>query len=206
VITGWSVVSLADFVEQVVARCGSARPAVVALNGHSSSGKTTLSGRLAAALPESEVLHTDDLAWHQGVFGWDSLLLTDVLPVVRAGGPLDYRPPQWVARQRSGSVQLRGALQYLVVEGVGASQPSVRDALDVVIWVETEEPTRCARDVIRVEEHGEMSVENYRSWMAEENAYVVAERPWGGADWIVYGGTAIDHDPETEIVVARLDG
>jgi uridine kinase len=204
VISGWAVLPLTDFVAQVVDRCGSARPAVVALNGHSSSGKTTLSARLSAALPGSDVLHTDDLAWHHGVFAWDTLLLADVLPVVRSGEPLDYRPPQWIARQRSGSVRLPGDLQYLVVEGVGASQRSVRDAFDAVIWVETEEVTRLARDVVRVEENGEMSVADFHSWMAEENAYVVAERPWESADWVVYGGTAISHDPETDVVVARL--
>ena len=122
------------------------RPAIVAVNGHSSSGKTTLAGRLAAALPAAAVLHTDDLAWHQGVFAWDELLLDDVLPVVRAGEPLDYRPPAWEARSRPGSITLPGGLAFLIVEGVGASQASVRAAYDVVIWVETDEPTRLARD------------------------------------------------------------
>ena len=74
------------------------RTAVVAVDGHSSSGKSTFGQRLAAALPNAGLLHTDDLAWHQGVFTWDTLLLDDVLPVVRRGEPLDYRPPQWLAR------------------------------------------------------------------------------------------------------------
>ena len=74
------------------------------------------------------MLHTDDLAWHQGVFAWDVLLLEDVLPVVRSGVPLEYRPPQWVARSRAGSITLPGDLEFLLVEGVGASQPSLRSA------------------------------------------------------------------------------
>ena len=104
----------------------------------------------AAALPAAAVLHTDDLAWHHGVFAWDELLLDAVLPVVRAGEPLDYRPPAWQARSRPGSITLPGGLAFLVIEGVGASQASVRAAYDVVIWVETDEPTRLARDLPRL--------------------------------------------------------
>ncbi len=46
----WQVVSLDDLARLVIERCEPARPAVVAVNGHSSSGKTTLAGRLAAGL------------------------------------------------------------------------------------------------------------------------------------------------------------
>ena len=200
-IFAWRVVGLDELARLVVERCGPSRPAIVAVNGHSSSGKTTLAERLAATLPNAAVLHTDDLAWHQGVFAWDALLVEKVLPVVRSGAPLDYRPPQWVARGRTDSIRLRRSLQWLVVEGVGASQASVRGELDAVLWVETEEMTRLGRDVVRVEENREMSVADFHSWMAEENAYVVAERPWEHADLVVYGGLTVEHDRDTEVVL-----
>ena len=76
---------------------GPARPAIVAVNGNSSSGKTSLSRRVAGVLPQCAVLHTDDLAWHHGVFSWDELLINDVLPALRDGRALDYRPPAWIA-------------------------------------------------------------------------------------------------------------
>jgi hypothetical protein len=183
-----------------VERCGSARPAVVAVDGHGSSGKTSLAERLMSRLPSAAVLHTDDLAWQQGVFTWDGLLRDSVLPVVRAGEPLDYQPPQWQARSRTGSITLPGSLAYLLVEGVGASQPSIRDQFDLVLWVETDEPTRLARDLHRLAA-GEMSPEDYASWMAEENAYTTRERPWEHADLIVYGGDSIGYDPGQEIVL-----
>ena len=88
-ICPWQVVPFAELAGLVVHRAGAARPALVAVDGHSSSGKSTLAARLAATLPDADVLHTDDLAWHHGVFAWDLLLLGDVLPVVRAGAPLD---------------------------------------------------------------------------------------------------------------------
>jgi hypothetical protein len=36
--------------------------------------------------------------------------------------------------------------------------------------------------------------------MAEENAYMAAERPWEHADLIVDGSSSIEHDPETGIL------
>ena len=198
----WSVVPVHELTDRVRRAVGTARPAVVAVDGHSSSGKSSLAPRLGAALPRAAVLHTDDLAWHHGVLSWDTLLLEHVLPDVRAGRPVRYRPPGWVARGREGAVELPGDLQLLLVEGVGASQPSLAGVLDLVLWVETDEPTRLARDQERVVGAGEMSLDDYASWMAEENAYVTASRPWEHATFLLNGSGLPPHDRGTEVVVA----
>jgi uridine kinase len=177
---------------------GPARPAIVAINGHSSSGKANLSRRLADALPQCSVLHTDDIAWHHGVFSWDELLINNVLPVVRDRRALNYRPPAWVARDRDGAITLDGDRDFVIIEGVGASQASMRAQLDVSIWVETPQSVRDSRDTARLAA-GEMSATSYASWIAEENAYVAFELPWQHADLIVDGSGSLDHDQETEI-------
>ena len=123
-----------------------------------------------------------------------------MLPAVRAGEPLDYQPPQWQARGRTDSITLPGGLAFLFVEGVGASQASLRDGYDLVFWVETEEPTRSARDLVRLAA-GEMSAGGFERWMTEENAYTTRERPWEHADLLVYGGESIPYDRETEVVL-----
>jgi hypothetical protein len=202
---GWRVVPFAEMVDRVAAAGPDRRPALVAVNGHSSSGKTTLSRRLGDAVADAAVLHTDDLAWHHGVFSWDELLRDGVLPVVRDRKPLDYRPPQWQARGRTDSITLPGELAVLFVEGVGASQSSLRAEYDLVIWVESEEPTRFARDRVRLAA-GEMSEDDFTSWMAEEYGYTTRERPWEHADLLVYGGESIAYDRETEVVVADWSG
>jgi hypothetical protein len=79
----------------------------------------------------------------------------------------------------------------------------VLDLMDLVIWVETDEPTRLARDVVRVLENGEMSPQDYAFWMAEENAYVTAARPWEQATFVLDGSGQIPHDPDTEVVLAH---
>lgn len=198
---GWRVSSLSDLVDTITERAGSGRPGVVALNGHSSSGKTTLAGRLAEALPNADVLHSDDLAWHQGVFGWYPLLIEDVLPIVRSRTPVDYRPPQWIARDRSGSVRLRGSLDFLIVEGVGSNHPDVRHELDFAIWVETDEPTRSARTHARIAA-GEDTASGAQRWMVEENDYVGEAQPWSDADLLVEGGDSIPYDRNDQVVVS----
>ena len=171
----------------------------MAINGHSSSGKSSLSRRLAETLPDCSVLHTDDLAWHHGVFSWDELLISDVLPALRTGRALQYRPPGWISRGREGAISIENDRNFVIIEGVGSSQESVRPELDVIIWVETPQSVRESRDAARVAA-GEISASSYANWMAEENAYMAAERPWEHADLIVDGGGSLAHDQE--IVVA----
>ena len=53
------------------AACG--RPVVLAVDGRSNSGKTTLAARIGEAIPGSAVVHTDDIAWAHSRFGWADL-------------------------------------------------------------------------------------------------------------------------------------
>jgi len=71
VLGPWRVVSLASFVELVLdaVRATGARPPVVAVDGRSSSGKTTLARRLEQAVPGATTVHTDDVAWWHSCFG-----------------------------------------------------------------------------------------------------------------------------------------
>ena len=39
------------------------RPVVLAVDGRSNSGKTTLAGRIVPAVPGAVAIHTDDIAW-----------------------------------------------------------------------------------------------------------------------------------------------
>ena len=162
------------------------RPLLVAVNGPSSSGKSSLTDRLAAALPRAAVVHTDDLAWHHGVLTWDGLLVDGVLAPVRAGRAVAFRPPAWNRRDRPGAVEVPAGIDYLLVEGVGVGRASLHEAFDVHLWVETPREIRLARDAVRVAA-GEMAPADYTAWMAEEEAHFAGDRPWERADLVVEG-------------------
>jgi uridine kinase len=46
----------------------SGRPVVLAVDGRSSSGKTTLASMICEATEHAVVVHTDDIAWYHAVF------------------------------------------------------------------------------------------------------------------------------------------
>jgi hypothetical protein len=63
----WRVAPLTTVIEALIRsgpdRLVSGRPAVLAVDGRSNAGKTTLAGRICAVVPGSAVVHTDDIAW-----------------------------------------------------------------------------------------------------------------------------------------------
>jgi hypothetical protein len=63
------------------------RPVILAVDGRSNNGKTTLAARIAAAVPGSAVVHTDDIAWQHSRFGWADLLIGGILEPVTGAGP-----------------------------------------------------------------------------------------------------------------------
>ena len=65
----------------------------------------------------------------------------------------------------------------------------------MIIWVETPLSVRESREAARVAA-GEISATSYANWMAEESAYMTAERPWEHADLIVDGRGSLTHDQE----------
>jgi energy-coupling factor transporter ATP-binding protein EcfA2 len=203
----WQVLGIEELAALLADRARRGRHPVrlVAVDGHSASGKTTLAGRLAAALPHAAVLHSDDLAWHHSLFDWRPLLVDGVLRPLWAGQVVDYRPPPWVERGRAGSIQLPAGTETVVLEGVGASRRVLLDLVDTAVWVETDEPERARRDEERIAA-GEVTREVYESWMAVENPFLAADQPWLRADAIVAGNSPLPHDPLTQVVVSARPG
>ena len=97
-------------------------PVVLAVDGRSSSGKSTLASRLADAVAGSAVVHTDDVAWQHSRFGWTDLLTGSILIPARAGQPVMFRP-----RRRGGtSMTARARSGYRRAARCSSSRASVR--------------------------------------------------------------------------------
>jgi hypothetical protein len=179
------------------------RPVVLAVDGRSSSGKTTVAARLADVMPGSAVVHTDDIAWWHSRFGWADLLIGGILAPARAGRPVSYRPKQWDERQRSGAIEVPADCRLLIIEGVGAARRESADLTDAAIWVQADERETERRNLIRVgQPGGSPTVQHLRDWMAEEIPFLAGQRPWEHADLIACGTPQIPFNPDSELVVA----
>lgn len=168
------------------------RPAVLAVDGRSGAGKSTVAARLAAALPRAAVVSTDDVAWHEPLFGWAGLLREGVLRPARDGRSVRFVPPAWASRGRAGAIEVPAGLDLLVVEGTGSGQAALSDLLDAVVWVQSDEHEAkargLARDVASGVNGGEAAAEEFwAGWMAHEDPFFEADRPWSRADAILAG-------------------
>jgi hypothetical protein len=192
-------------------RVVSGRPVVLAVDGRSNAGKTTLAARICAAVPGSAVVHTDDIAWEHSRFGWSDLLADGVLIPVRQGRAVSFRPPRWAEHGREGSIDVPAGCRLLVIEGDGAGRREVGQLLDALIWVQSDEREAARRDLARAVHADAIDGANLpadgspsdsAAWMAEEIPFNTAQRTWERADLIVCGTPEIPYDAATEIVVA----
>lgn len=193
-VTSWRVVRVAALVEQLAAGVGPVRgrPRIVAVDGRSASGKSTLASRLARAVPRSAVVHTDDLAWHEPLYAWGDLLADGVLRPLREGRALAYRPPQWDVRGREGVIEVPAGLDLVVIEGTGASHREHAGLVDATVWVQADfaeaERRGIARDVADGVNGGpEEARAFWHAWMAEELRFFERQRTWERADVVVHG-------------------
>jgi hypothetical protein len=179
------------------------RPVVLAVDGRSSSGKTTLATRLQDVVLGTAVVHTDDIAWWHSRFGWADLLIDGILIPAHAGQAVSFRPPRWVERHRHGAIEVLAGCPLLIIEGVGAARRESTHLTDVVVWVQADERETERRNLARVGQPGESpTVQHMRDWMAEEMPFLADQRPWERADLIACGTPEVPFDLASEFVVA----
>jgi hypothetical protein len=201
----WRVERVSELGRLLRAAIGSpaGRPAIVAVDGRGASGKSTLAGRLRAAVPAAAVVHTDDIAWHEPYFQWAHLLASGVLQPLRTGNAVDFQPPAWRARGRTGSIAVPAGLDLVLVEGTGAGQRELMPFLDAVLWVQSDFAEAERRGIARDIEHGqnggpEESIAFWHEWMAAELRFFDQDRPWERARFVVAGAA----HAEDEVVLA----
>jgi hypothetical protein len=193
----WVEVPVSDVAAQLVDRAGEpfGRARVIAVDGRSSSGKSTFAGQLAACLPRAIVVHTDDIAWHHSFFGWDSVMVEGVLEPVHRGEPVAFRPAAWADREREGSIDVPVGTRTVIIEGVGAARRELMPYLDAVVWVQSGLRASRMRGIAR--DGGDAAAtEFWDQWMAAEFPFQADQRPWERAD-VVVSGSASRHQPNS---------
>jgi hypothetical protein len=174
-------------------------PRVLAVDGRSGGGKTTVALRLATAVPGATVLHTDDVAWYHAFFDWADLMRDGILAPLRAGQDVAYRPPAWDERGRDGTITAPAASPLVIVEGVGIGRRELAGYVDALLWVQTDEHEARRRGLAR---DGADRADFWAEWQAAEDPFQAEQRPWERAGLIVSGAPDLPHDPLSELVVA----
>lgn len=164
------------------------RPFLLAIDGRSANGKSTLATRIASLFPRTAIVHTDDIAWWHSRFGWADLLVSGVIEPLRRGEAVSFRPPAWETRNRPGSVDVPAGVELVVIEGVGAGRASLAEKVDAVIWVQSDLDVAEARDRDRIAT-GETDQQGYEEWMAEEVPFQAQEQTWAHADVVISGSS-----------------
>ncbi len=200
---GWRVVTVLDAVQHL---CDASpdvtgRPRVIAIDGRGGAGKTTLAQQLRAAVPNSAVVHTDDVAWNQAYFDWGPLLAERILRPLFRGEAVDVRLPAWIAHDRPGSITVPAGLDVVWVEGTGIIREELAPWLDASVWLQGDLDEQERRLLVRDGDSDEQR-EHVANWMSEELPFMLREQPWARATLVVASSPHLDHDSTTELVVA----
>jgi energy-coupling factor transporter ATP-binding protein EcfA2 len=168
------------------ARLGRTR--LVAVDGPSGAGKTTvtatLAGLLAAEGVTVAVVPTDHFATWTDPVSWWPRLVDGVLTPMRNGLPGRYRRTEWSdGTPRPGDDVVVPVVDVLVVEGVSAGRRSVRDQLTFLVWVELpDQARRLDRTVAR---DGANSRPALAAWQRFECGWFTVDRTVAAADTMV---------------------
>lgn len=160
------------------------------LDGPAGSGKTSLAAGIvtsaAAAGMSVDVVHLDDVydGWG-GLFEAGGRIRRLVVEPLAEGHPGSYPRYDWVRGRYAEAVQVQ-AVDLLVVEGVGAGDPSYADRVSVLVWVEAPAALRLARGLDR---DGRDLQPHWRRWMADEARLHARDRTAERADVVVDGVT-----------------
>jgi uridine kinase len=205
----WRAVSEADLVRALFDAAGVSpdKPVIVAVDGRSASGKTTLAERLARQVDRSAIVHTDDVAWNEPFFAWGDLLGEHIRSPLRRGQKVTFSPPAWAQHGRDGAIEVGAGLELVIVEGVGASQRELSDLVDATVWVQSDfaaaETRGVARDIAQgVNGNAEEAIAFWHEWMDEELQFLSEQRPWERACTVVAGTPTIPLD-RGQLAVAR---
>ncbi len=131
---------------------------MIAIDGHSAAGKSSLAGAIAAQWPTATIIHTDDFyrpldpTYRNGLdaaggfaeyYDWQRLA-AEVLEPLRQSATARYEAYDWASNSFHGEVEA-GPSGLIVVEGCYSARPELRRFYDACIVVQTQSTRRAQR-------------------------------------------------------------
>lgn len=177
----------------------SSRPVIIAVDGRSGAGKTTVAVELAALLRRHRTVslfHLEDIypGW-DGLAGGVDRYVQSVLEPLRTGHPAVWTAWDWEAGS-DGASRTTELADVVLVEGVGSSHGPALDLLDAVIWVDTPAQARKRR---ALERDGDSYAPFWDTWAAQEDRLLgegTSDIFAAAADVVVDGTHGVAQAPE----------
>jgi uridine kinase len=154
------------------------RAPVLLIDGRSGSGKTELASAIARDNPEAELLRLDNV-----YPGWGGLELGSAHVHRFVLTEHRWQRWDWLTNGLNEWHDLDPS-RPLIIEGCGALSAANRSLATYGVWVEFDDVGRKRR---ALERDGDWFVPHWDEWAAQEEAFIVRERPQRVADLIVQG-------------------
>lgn len=157
-------------------------PVIIAIDGRSGAGKTTLAIELAARLREHRTVslfHLEDIypGWNGLATGIDRYAAT-VLAPLRRGATAHWTSWDW-ERHYDGEARTTRPADVVLVEGVGAAAAEAAPYLDAVIWTDAPDGARKDR---ALERDGDTYAPYWEQWAEQEEAWLAGDEVPARAD------------------------
>ncbi|WP_394940182.1 aminodeoxychorismate synthase component I [Psychromicrobium sp. YIM B11713] len=178
------------------------RPLLIAIDGRSGAGKTSLALELASLLREHRevsLFHLEDVypGWNGLAAGVDRYVQTVLTPLNEG------RDARWISwdwqNHFDGAVRETAAAPIVIVEGVGVAHSSAAAFLDVVIWVHAADSVRKERALAR---DGENYAPYWDRWAAQETELLIQHDPAETAAILVDSAAGSTPVEPTDVLLA----
>ena len=157
-------------------------PVIIAVDGRSGAGKTTLAVELAARLRahhKVSLFHLEDIypGWDGLAAGVERYVATVLTPLSR-GEAATWTSWDW-DNHYDGEARVTLPAEIVIVEGVGAAAEAARPMLGAVIWAESPDDVRRTRALNR---DGATYEPFWDQWAAQEEEWLGRDDVPGNAD------------------------